>query len=166
MQLILLAAGKGSRLPKKLRDKPKCLIKISNKTLLEHNISFFKKFKYKTIITGFKSDKLNSFIKKNKFKKIKNEKYQETNMVYSLFKAKNIKSNTIVVSYGDIIFDNSLYYDLKKNNSGATILLKKNWLKVWKGRMSYKKIKNDAEDVKIKNGRLLSIGNKIKKKIS
>ena len=74
MQLILQAAGKGSRLPKKLRDKPKCLIKISNKTLLEHNISFFKKFKYKTIITGFKSNKLKSFKKKNKFKKIKNEK--------------------------------------------------------------------------------------------
>ena len=31
MQLILLAAGKGSRLPKKYRDKPKCQIKIKKK---------------------------------------------------------------------------------------------------------------------------------------
>ena len=64
MQLILLAAGKGSRLSKKYRTQPKCQIKISGKTLLEHNINFYKKFRHRSIVTGFKSEKLNSFIKK------------------------------------------------------------------------------------------------------
>ena len=97
MQLILLAAGKGSRLPKKFREKPKCQIKISEKTILEHNLNFYKKFKYRSIVTGFKSEKLNSFIKKNRFENIKNKKYNKTNMVYSLFKVRSIKSNNIVV---------------------------------------------------------------------
>ena len=71
MQLILLAAGKGSRLPKKFREKPKCQIKISEKTILEHNLNFYKKFKYRSIVTGFKSEKLNSFIKKIDLKILK-----------------------------------------------------------------------------------------------
>ena len=165
MQLILLAAGKGSRLPKKFREKPKCQIKISEKTILEHNLNFYKKFKYRSIVTGFKSEKLNSFIKKNRFENIKNKKYNKTNMVYSLFKVRSIKSNNIVVCYGDIIFDESIFNDLKKGYSSSIILLKKNWLKIWRGRMKYSKIKNDAENVEIYDNYLISIGKKITDKL-
>ena len=165
MQLILLAAGKGSRLPKKYREKPKCLIKIFKKTLFEHNINFYKKFKHRSIVTGYKSKKLNSFIKKNEFKNFKNKKYNKTNMVYSLFRVRSIKSNNIVVCYGDIIFDKSIFNDLKKEYSSSIILLKKNWLKIWKGRMKYSKIKKDAENVEINNDYLISIGKKITNKL-
>jgi choline kinase len=41
MELILLAAGKGARIPKKFRNQPKCLIKIKNKTILDYNFNFF-----------------------------------------------------------------------------------------------------------------------------
>ena len=165
MQLILLAAGKGSRLSKKYRTQPKCQIEISGKTLLEHNINFYKKFRHRSIVTGFKSEKLNSFIKKNKFKNYKNKNYNKTNMVYSLFKVRSLKSNNIVVCYGDIIFDNTIFNDLKKNYSNTIVLLKKNWLKVWRGRMNYSKIKSDAENVEIKNNFIISIGRKITNKL-
>jgi choline kinase len=165
MQLILLAAGKGSRLSKKYRTQPKCQIKISGKTLLEHNINFYKKFRHRSIVTGFKSEKLNSFIKKNKFKNYKNNDYNKTNMVYSLFRVPSVKSNNIVVCYGDIIFDEAIFNDFKKNYSNTIVLLKKNWLKVWKGRMKYNKIRNDAENVEIKNNCLISIGKKITNKL-
>ena len=148
MHLVLLAAGKGSRLPKKYRNSPKCMVKINNKTILDHNKEFYDKFKFKTIISGFKNYKLKKFIKKNKFSNIVNEKYKTTNMVYSLFKLKNIKSNQIVVCYADIIFDKNIFNKLKKNKS--LIILKKNWIKVWRGRMKYKEILNDAEDVLVK----------------
>ena len=141
MHLILLAAGKGSRLPRKYRLEPKCAVKICGKTLLEHNVNFYKKFRNRTIVTGYKSKKLNLFIKENKFKNIKNRYYSNTNMVYSLFKVHSIKSNNIVVCYSDIIFDKNIFNNLKKNYSNTIILLKKNWLKIWRGRMRYNKIK-------------------------
>jgi len=165
MQLILLAAGKGSRLPKKYRNTPKCLIKISGKSILEHNINFYKKFKTRTIVTGFKSQKLKSFINKNKFKDFHNKDYKKTNMVYSLFKVRSIRSNNIVICYGDIIFDANIFINLKKKHASSMILLKKNWLKLWIGRMSYENIRNDAEDVKTYKNHLISIGGKISKKI-
>ena len=37
MQLIILAAGRGSRLPKKFRNKPKCLAEVNKKPLIIQN---------------------------------------------------------------------------------------------------------------------------------
>ena len=47
MQLIILSAGKGSRLPAKFRNKPKCLVELNSKPLLSYNKIFFKNFKKK-----------------------------------------------------------------------------------------------------------------------
>ena len=46
MNLIILASGKGSRLKSLTKNKPKCLIKIRGKTIIERileNSNFFKK---------------------------------------------------------------------------------------------------------------------------
>jgi len=165
MHLVLLAAGKGSRLPKKLRLIPKCMVEINKKSILNHNINFYKKFKYKTIISGYKNNKLKNFIKKNSFKEIINKNFKNTNMVYSLFMLKNIKCNEIVMCYSDIIFDQKIFENLSRISNVSSIILKKNWKKVWKGRMGAKNIKNDAEDVVVKNNKLISIGQKIGNKL-
>ena len=84
MQLIILAAGRGFRLPEKFRNKPKCLAVINEKTILEHNLNFLK-FKKRYIVTGYKNNKISKFAKINNFKTIKNKKYMSTNMVYGYF---------------------------------------------------------------------------------
>jgi len=163
MHLILLAAGKGSRLPKKYRNNPKCMVQINQKTILEHNLNFYKNFKFKTIVGGYKSIKLKNFVKENNFFFIKNEKFNSTNMVYSLFKVKNIKSNKILVCYTDIIFNPKIYKDIKKIKN-SSLIVKKNWLKVWRGRMNSKQILHDAEDLRTKKNYIVSIGQKLKNK--
>ena len=165
MELILLAAGRGARVPKKFRNHPKCLLKIKKKTILDYNLNFFEHFKKKTIITGYKYSKLLPFIKKNKFNYIVNKNYKTTNMVYSLFKIKKTTSKEIIICYSDIIFDSKIINNIKKSNNKNYILLKKNWLKIWRGRMKYKKILDDAEDIKIKSNKIISIGEKIIKKL-
>jgi len=163
MQLILLAAGKGTRLPNNFRKNPKCMAKIKKKTILEHNLSFYKMFKNRIIITGYKSNKLNEFITKNKFKEIKNKEYASTNMVNSLFKSKKLINNQeLVICYTDIIFDKRIYNNISNHKNKNLILLKKNWLEVWSGRMTKSEILKDAEDIKIKKNILISIGEKIK----
>lgn len=159
MQLIILAAGKGSRLPNKFRNAPKCMVKISGKSLLDNNIKFYEKFTSKTIVTGYKNKKLNQFIKKNNFKKIINKKFKTTNMVYSLFQAKRIVTSDVVVCYGDIIFDKNIFSNIKKDAN--IIPLYSEWLKLWKKRMNINRIKKDAENVKVKNKQLIEIGTKI-----
>ena len=113
MILIVLAAGKGSRLPRKFRSKPKCMVKINHKTILEHNESFFKKFEKKYIILGYKHKMCDKLLKKLKFKKIINKKFKSTNMVFSLFKSKKFINQDIVISYGDVIFNHKIFDQLK-----------------------------------------------------
>ena len=163
MQLILLSAGRGSRLSQNLRKKPKSLAIINGKSILEHNTDFFNKFKKKYIITGYKVNLIKKFAKKNNFKIIHNVKYKSTNMVYSSFLATKFIKEDVVICYGDIIFDSSIYNILKEKKN--IIPLNKNWLSVWKKRMNRKKIMKDAENVGTKKNILLTIGGKIKSKL-
>ena len=161
MQLILLSAGRGSRLSKELRYKPKSLAKLNNKPIIEYNLKFFNKFEKKFIITGYKHKYLKNFAKKHNFKIVHNYKFQKTNMVYSMFLPSKYITNDVVICYGDIIFDHKIYNLLIKKDN--IIPLNMNWLKIWKKRMSKKNIKKDAESVTVKKNILLSIGGKIDK---
>tara|TARA_Y100000591_G_scaffold137006_1_gene117530 strand:+ start:3148 stop:3864 length:717 start_codon:yes stop_codon:yes gene_type:complete len=159
MILIYLAAGRGSRLPSKLRNSPKCLVKIKGQTLLERNKKFFKNFKKKIIITGYKKEKLKNIAKNLDFKIVHNKDYKKTNMVYSMFLAKKYINDDVVVCYGDIIFNPNIIKLLKVKNNILPVNL--NWLEYWKKRMSKKKILIDAEELKIKKKKVTQIGGKI-----
>ena len=40
MKAIILAVGRGTRIPQVTKNKPKCLVKINKKTILERQIFF------------------------------------------------------------------------------------------------------------------------------
>ena len=166
MQLVFLAAGRGSRLPKKFRENPKCLTKINGITIFERNFKFFKRFEEKINITGYKKNKLASLIKLQKFKEIFNNRYKSTNMVHSLMLSRKYikKSSEITICYGDIIFNKNIFSILKKNK-GNIMPVNSNWLRYWKKRMSTKKVMDDAEDMVTYKNKLINIGDKIKNKI-
>ena len=159
MQLIILAAGKGSRLPKEFRNKPKCLVKISGKTILDHNLVFFKKFKSIHIITGYKQKYLKDYSDKKNFKTIYNKMYKYTNMVYSLFLSSEYIYTDTVICYGDIIFNHNIFNLLKQKKNIMPVNI--NWLNLWKKRMPLNKIVDDAESLEVKNNKLTKIGEKI-----
>ena len=161
MQLIILAAGKGSRLPEKFRDNPKCLTKINSKSIIDYNTSFIKKFSKRIIITGYKAEKLRAKLKQLNFKFIINKKYRSTNMVHSLFMAKKFVNEDIVIIYGDIIFNDKVYSLLEKREN--TIPVNNNWLYNWSKRMGMKKTLEDAENIVLNKNLVLEIGTKINK---
>ena len=159
MQLIVLAAGKGSRLPRKFRKKPKCLVEIKDKPLLLYNSNFFKKFKNKVIVSGYKQNYLRKITEKIGFKNIINKKYSSTNMIYSLFLTKKIIKEDVVIVYGDIIFNENIFKLLKPKKNILPVNV--NWLKNWKKRMPMSRVLCDAENLLIKKNHLDEIGTKI-----
>ena len=167
MILVIVAAGKGSRLGEKTRKVPKCLVKVNKKSIIDYNLDFINKFKETVIITGFKSNIIKNKFKRNKkIKIIKNLKYSSTNMVYSFFCAYNYlknKKKDVLISYSDIIFDKKLFNQL--NQKKSFLFGKSNWLQLWKKRMNMKNIKRDAEDFVVKNNKLISIGGKLNSKL-
>ena len=166
MILIVLASGRGSRLNKLTRNKPKCLVKIKNeKTILSYIEDTFKLFKKIIIVSGYKSQLLEKKFKNNKkILIVKNKKFKTTNMVYSMFVPSQFINEDVVVTYSDIIYSNHIIKKIKKMNK-IVLPLKSDWLKIWKLRMSKKKLYADAENISLNNKYITSIGGKIAKRL-
>ena len=82
MQGIIIAAGMGTRMGNLTRDKPKCLLKLGQKTLLELAVEGLKYAGCKEIfiITGYKEDEIKSL----GYKIISNKSYKTNNILHSL----------------------------------------------------------------------------------
>lgn len=106
---IILAAGRGSRMKELTADKPKCMVEINNKSIIQRTIEVFK---YKNInniivITGYQSDKLKKHLKSidESIKVIENPIWNETNSIFSMFLALKYLKNSIVID-SDIYINN------------------------------------------------------------
>tara|TARA_B110000483_G_scaffold233707_1_gene302792 strand:- start:57 stop:767 length:711 start_codon:yes stop_codon:yes gene_type:complete len=167
MNLLILAAGKSSRIFSKIK-KHKCLLKINNKTLLSKIIddSISANIDKVNIVTGFREKILKKYITKNhkNIKIINNSLFNKTDMLHSaILGLKNINDD-VIISYSDIFYDVKIFHKIKKLKSKNILIpVKTDWLNVWKQRK--KNIKDDAEDLIIdKKNFLKTIGGKIKKK--
>ena len=75
MNSIILAAGRGSRIPEISNKKPKCLISINGSSILSRQIDFLKKSKINkiTIIRGYKKKHIKfksvNYVENKNFKK-------------------------------------------------------------------------------------------------
>ena len=132
MKDIILAAGEGKRLRPLTNEKPKCMVNLFGSSLLEHQLKVFKECNITdiSIITGHKGEK----IKFPNLKYFKNENYQSTNMVETLFCASDELSNTIIVSYGDIIFEAKVLKKLLNTKDDFSIIVDNNWKQLWETR--------------------------------
>ncbi|MCV0411902.1 phosphocholine cytidylyltransferase family protein [Nitrosarchaeum sp.] len=158
---IILAAGEGRRLRPLTVHKPKCLVKLFGKSILEYQIECFKNCGINNIIvvTGYLGDSI-------RFPNIiylKNKKFHKTNMMYSLFCAEPFfkNSSSIIVSYGDIIFEERILKKLLSVKEDFSVVIDKNWKKYWN--LRFVEPLSDAESLKInKNGYITDIGKKVK----
>ena len=159
MNAIILAAGEGKRLRPLTNDKPKCLVELFGKTLLEWQLSIFKKCGINDIciVTGHNSQ----MFRHTNVDYIKNENYKTTNMMESLFCAKERFSQSTIVSYGDIIFEEKILRKLIDSEDDFSVIIDKNWKDYWS--MRFDEPINDAESLSVDdNGYITSIGKKVK----
>ncbi len=158
MRAIILVAGRGSRLPKNLSKNPKSFLKIGKNTIIEKLINNFLSSGITKIalVTGYKKKKFFRF----KLKNFHNQKWKNTNMVYSLNKASNwLSKYNCIVSYGDILYEKKAIKNLIKDKNSLTISYDPFWKRLWKKRFSNPL--SDAETFRInKNQQITEIGNK------
>ncbi len=163
MKIVFLAAGKGTRIFKKIKT-PKALIQINNVSLIQRLIKNIEKKFWKNIfiVTGFQSSKIKKETKKFNVNYIENKLYFKTEMLFSMYLALRKINDDIIFSYSDIFYEEKIINSLIKSKSKKIIIpINKNWEKVWKIRK--KNIFKDAETLKIKNNKIIEIGEKIKK---
>ena len=105
MNIIILAAGRGTRLGKHNNNKPKCLFEINGLSLIERNLIFFKYANLNPIlVSGFEKEKLHFL----NLPMIYNSEYKETNMLWSLYQASDYMNEDFIVCYSDILINSLL----------------------------------------------------------
>ena len=153
MKVIILAAGMGSRLRSLTNDKPKCMIKLFNETLIERQIKIFHSCNINdiTIVTGHRSE----IIDIPDVNYVKNENYETTDMNESLFCALKPSSSPILVTYSDIVFEQKIIQQMLEITDGIRLAVNLNWKKYYQNRTMHPL--SEAENVLVENGRILQI---------
>jgi glucose-1-phosphate cytidylyltransferase len=131
MQIVILCGGKGSRLSEETKTKPKPMVKIGGKPILEHIIKYYMKFGFNNflIALGYKGNVIKNYFKN---KKIAGTKInfvhtgQKTLTGGRLLRLKKylINEDTFMLTYGDGLANINLKKLLKfhlTHNKIATI---------------------------------------------
>ena len=158
MRLIILAAGQGARLKPITDSRPKCLVELCGKSLLEHQIDSARKVGIDDIVVvgGY----LHQQLRCEGIRLLLNPDYERTNMVYTLFCAEDVFGDEFILSYGDIVYSKPVFETLLADKSDIGVVIDRQWREYWS--LRFDDILSDAESLKIDNeGNIVNIGEKV-----
>ena len=115
MKAIILAAGEGTRLRPHTLYRPKCLVEIDGRSLLDRQLDVLNSENVDPIIVvgGYRAEML----RRENIKLHINPLFSETNMVWTLFCAEADLEGDIILSYGDIVYSREILRSLLKSGN-------------------------------------------------
>lgn len=126
MKVLILNSGLGSRMGDETKTHPKCMTMIDdNDTIISRQLKLLEENGIKDVIitTGPFEDKLinycNSLNLDLNIKYINNDKYRETNYIYSIYKARNELNDDIILMHGDLVFSDEVLKMLMENSNSV-----------------------------------------------
>ncbi len=116
---VVLAAGYEPELGTLIEDRPRAMLDIRGKTLLERQVEALNSCNIKDIavVRGYLKDRIDV----PNIRTYDNDDYAETGEVVSLFKADKELSKRVVVLYGDVLFDRSVLEKLLRSPADITV---------------------------------------------
>src|SRR5712692_9997335 len=122
---IIPAAGFEKQLLPLIQDKPKCLLDIKGKTILERQVAALNDVNIKDIVVirGYQKDK----IALPNLRYYDNDRYEETGELASIFCAEQELTGRCLLLYSDIIFETGILHKLLKSAADITIVVDLAW---------------------------------------
>lgn len=158
MKAIILAAGRGSRMKSLTDERPKCLVELRGKPLLEWQLESLRAAGISDIavVTGYKRELLAG----RGLSEFHNPRWAETNMVSSLACAESwLQGEPCIVSYSDIFYSPVAVQSLINCEATLAVTYDPNWLQLWTERFGDPLL--DAETFRLSATHTLAeIGNK------
>ena len=158
MKAIILAAGRGSRLGQRTKDRPKCMCELLGRTLLDRCLETLERAGVSRsdigIVTGYRSNMFQA----EGITYFHNPDWNKTNMFYSLTMAQKwLEREPCIVCYSDIVFASEAIKKLQESDTPMAITSYSGYWELWKLRMDDPL--KDLETFRTNgNGRLLEIG--------
>lgn len=111
---IILAASKGQNFGSLTDNKPKAMIQIDEDTILSKIVKTLNSQQIKdiSVVVGYKKEAVTL----PNLKYIANDKYDENGILYSLYCAKDELKGDMIISFGDILFEEDILNRLMLSN--------------------------------------------------
>ncbi len=158
MKAIILAAGRGSRMKNLTDERPKCLVELRGRALLDWQLEALQAAGITeiAIVTGYKRELLVN----RGLVEFHNARWAETNMVSSLACAHDwLQAEPCIVSYSDIFYSPVAVQSLMVCPASLAVTYDPNWLELWTHRFGDPLL--DAETFRLTHEHTLTeIGNK------
>jgi len=159
VRVIILAAGQGTRLRPYTNDRPKCMVELRGKPLVDHQLDVLRAAGLTDlhVIVGYLADRLD----RPGLTRHVNPAYASTNMVATLFSAAHLLTGDtdIVITYGDIVYEQRVLEALMAKDAPIALGVDLEWRRFWQARMEDPL--KDAETLKLTDGdRIVELGKK------
>jgi choline kinase len=133
MKAVILAAGRGSRMKNLTDQRPKGLVELKGKALLDWQLAALRQTGIEeiAIVTGYRRE----LFADRGLTEFHNPRWSETNMVSSLACAHQwLQAETCIVSYSDIFYSAQGVKSLMESQAALAVTYDPNWLNLWRRR--------------------------------
>ena len=159
LKAIILAAGEGTRLRPYTLDRPKCLVEVDGRSLLDRQLAVLASEAIQPVmlIGGYRVEML----ERPGIEIRVNPRYAETNMVWTLFCAEDDLEGDVLLCYGDIVYSREILKAVLESKADIAVAIDLDWESYWRARNENPL--DDAETLKLAaDGQILEIGQKPK----
>jgi len=157
--MVLLVAGMGKRLQPLTQDLPKCMVPLHGRPLVSWQMAAARQAGIEefVLVGGYRADRLAGL----GARVLRNPDYETTNMVESLWCARESFDQDVLISYGDILCKPELIAAAAEAAHDISVAVDTHWRSYWEQRFSDPL--SDAESLSLEpDGRIRSVGQKVK----
>lgn len=160
MKVIILAAGRGSRLGERTKDRPKCMVEVCGRSILSRCMEALEQAGVARnqigIVTGYRR----YLIQETGVTYFYNADWEHTNMVCSLLEARAwLEQEPCLVCYSDVIFSPTAVRALVESRAPLAVTYYTGFWELWSARMEDPL--SDLETFRLdERGNLCEIGKK------
>ncbi len=126
MKVLILNSGLGHRMGVLTSEHPKCMTEISNnETILSRQLRLIAEAGINDVVitTGYYDDVLVKYCRHLDLplhiEFVKNPEYDKTNYIYSIYCAKHLLDDDIILMHGDLVFENAVFDALIANEGSC-----------------------------------------------
>ena len=133
--VIIIAAGMGSRLGSLTKEKPKCMLQFGDKTLLQRQLEAYHACGITNIsvVRGYKQEKINY----EGLRYYENTDYENNNVLNSLIYAEEAICGHVICAYSDILFDANVVQLAIESRHDISVVVDVDWRPYYDGRSDH-----------------------------
>lgn len=157
MKAIIIAAGMGSRLEHHTDDKPKCMVEVGGRSILEHQLDALRTCGVDDIhiVRGYLAEKLTV----DGATYYENEAFRRNNILHSLFTAHRAMDGPFVSTYSDIVYGPAVVEALMESPHDISIVVDREWHHAYEGRDDHPP--EQAELAEVRGTKVHAVGKQV-----